>query len=294
MKRGMKRVLVTGGSGFVGGQLVRRLVAEGMEPVVLQRAETDLRDQAAVFNAVRQARPAIVFHCAISRGHPKNAVQRLESLASSVMGTAYLAEAAAEAGVERFVHIGSSLVYGPQNREFREGDGMRPPTSRGAAKACAALWLRQYAESTGFPAVELRLFSVYGPGEGPHRFIPTLLRAAITGERMPLLASPKRDFIYIEDVLDACLCATRVATAPGAVFNIGSGVSRANQEVVEMARQVTGRPIPIAEAPHSGSPSDRAFWCADISAARERLAWAPRHSLPEGLAATYQWMRRSR
>ena len=73
MKRGMKRVLVTGGSGFVGGQLVRRLVAEGMEPVVLQRAETDLRDQAAVFNAVRQARPAIVFHCAISRGHPKNA-----------------------------------------------------------------------------------------------------------------------------------------------------------------------------------------------------------------------------
>jgi nucleoside-diphosphate-sugar epimerase len=158
----------------------------------------------------------------------------------------------------------------------------------------AALWLRQYAESTGFPAVELRLFSVYGPGEGPHRFIPTLLRAAITGERMPLVAGPKHDFIYVEDVLDACLCATRVATAPGAVFNIGSGVSRANQEVVEMARQVTGRPIPIAEAPHSGSPSDRAFWCADISAARERLAWAPRHSLPEGLAATYHWMRRSR
>jgi nucleoside-diphosphate-sugar epimerase len=294
MKRGMKRVMVTGGSGFVGGQLVRRLVAEGVEPVVPRRAETDLRDRAAVFDAVRQARPGVIFHCAMSSGHPKNAAQRLESLASSVMGTAYLAEAAAEAGVERFIHIGSSLVYGPQNREFRESDGLRPPSSRGAAKACAALWLRQYAESTGFPAVELRLFSVYGPGEAPHRFIPTLLRAAITGEFMPLVAGPRHDFIYIEDVVDACLCAARVATAPGAVFNIGSGVSRANEEVVEMARQVTGRPIPIAATPHPGSPADQVFWCADINAAREHLAWAPRHSLPEGLAATYQWMRRSR
>ena len=90
---------------------------------------------------------------------------------------------------------------------------MHPATSRGAAKACAALWLQQYAGSTGFPAVELRVFSVYGIGEGPHRFIPTLLRAAITGEVMPLVAGPRHDFIYVEDVVDACLCAARVATA---------------------------------------------------------------------------------
>jgi nucleoside-diphosphate-sugar epimerase len=85
---------VTGGSGFVGGRLVRRLMAEGMDPVVLRRADADLRDPSAVFDAVRQARPEIIFHCAFTRGHPKNAAQRLESLASSVMGTAYLAEAA--------------------------------------------------------------------------------------------------------------------------------------------------------------------------------------------------------
>ena len=287
----MKRVLVTGGSGFVGGRLVRRLLAEGMEPVVLRRADTDLRDSSAVFEAVRRARPEIIFHCAISRGHPKNAAQRLESLASSVMGTAHLAEAAAEAGVQRFIHVGSSLVYGDQDREFHESDCMHPPTSRGAAKACAALWLQQYAAASGFPAVELRAFSVYGPGEGATRFIPTLLRAAMTGAVMHLVAGPRHDFIYVEDVVDACLCAARVATASGAVFNIGSGVSHANEEVVEMARQVTGQPIPIAETPYPSSPADRRFWCADISAAREQLGWTPRHSLPKGLAATYEWMR---
>ena len=287
----MKRVLVTGGSGFVGGRLVRRLIAEGMDPVVLRRADADLRDASAVFDAVRRARPEIVFHCAFSSGHPKNAVQRLESLASSVMGTAYLAEAAAEAGVERFIHLGSSMVYGAEERAFRESDCMHPATSRGAAKACAALWLRQYAGSTGFPAVELRVFSVYGIGEGPHRFIPALLRAAITGEVMRLVAGPRHDFIYVEDVVDACLRVARVATPAGAVFNIGSGVSQTNEEVVEIARNLTGRPIPIAETPYPSSPADRAFWCADISAAREHLAWTPRHSLPEGLAETYDWMR---
>ena len=288
----MKRVMVTGGSGFVGGRLARRLAAEGMEPVMLRRAETDLRDASAVFDAVRRARPEIIFHCAISRGHPKNAEQRLESLASSVMGTAYLVEAAAEAGVERFVHVGSSLVYGQHDREFRESDCLRPPSSRGAAKACAALWLQQYCASTGFPGVELRAFSVYGPGEGASRFIPTLLRAAMTGEPMPLVKGPRHDFIFVEDVVDACLRATRVATVPGAVFNIGSGISTTNEAVVETARQVTGRPIPIAEAPYPSSPADRAFWRADISAAREHLAWTPRHSLAEGLAATYEWMQR--
>jgi nucleoside-diphosphate-sugar epimerase len=108
---------------------------------------------------------------------------------------------------------------------------------------------------------------------------------------MPLVAGPRHDFIYVEDVVDACLCAARVATAAGAVFNIGSGVSPANEEVVEIARTVTGRPIPIAETPYPSSPADRAFWCADISRAREHLAWTPRHSLPEGLGATYEWMR---
>ncbi|MEO8369346.1 MAG: NAD(P)-dependent oxidoreductase [Candidatus Solibacter sp.] len=289
----MTRVLITGGTGFVGGQLVKRLRAEGIETTLLQRPATDLRDRDAVFETVRRARPDIVFHCAISRGHPANAAQRLESLESSVMGTAYLAEAAAEAGVQRFVHIGSSLVYAPQEREFRESDPLRPPTSRGAAKACAALWLEQFARSTKFPAVELRLFSVYGPGEGERRFIPTLLRAALSGEPMPLLAAPPRDFIYIDDVIDACLAAARTSVAPGAVFNIGTGVCHTNQQVVAIARQVTGRPIPLADAPYPGSPSDRTHWLADISAARRDLGWSPRRSLPEGLAATWEYLRRT-
>jgi nucleoside-diphosphate-sugar epimerase len=263
-----------------------------MEPVMLRRTETDLRDASAVFDTVRRARPEIIFHCAVSRGHPKTSEQRLESLASSVMGTAYLAEAAAEAGVERFIHVGSSLVYGQHDREFRESDCMRPPSfarrRQGVRGPVAAAVQRVHR----FPGRGIAAVLGIRPLGRSAPLIPTLLRAAMTGEPIPLVKGPRHDFIFVEDVVDACLCATRVATVAGAVFNIGSGVSTTNEAVVETTRQVTGRPIPIAEAPHPSSPADRAFWCADISAAREHLAWTPRHSLAEGLAATYEWMQR--
>ena len=281
----MKRVLVTGGSGFVGGRLVRRLLAEGLDPVVLRRADADLRDASAVFDAVRRVRPRSSFTVRFRAGIEECGAAA-GILASNVMD-----------GLSRRGGDGSGRTIHPsgqfdglrsEERAFRESDCMHPATSRGAAKACAALWLRQYAGSTGFPAVELRVFSVYGIGEGPHRFIPTLLRAAITGEVMPLVAGPRHDFIYVEDVVDACLCAARVATAAGAVFNIGSGVSPTNEEVVAReSDRAADSDRRNALSQQSGGPG----WCADISAAREHLAWTPRHSLPEGLGATYEWMR---
>jgi len=94
-------------------------------------------------------------------------------------------------------------------------------------------------------------------------------------------------------VIDACLLAARASVPPGAVFNIGSGVCYTNEQVVAIARQVTGRPIPLADAPYPGSPSDRTHWLADIQAARRDLGWKPRRSLAEGLAATWELLRRT-
>ena len=240
---------------------------------------------ADVREAVRTCKPILVFHCAMSSRHPSTAADRIEALAMAVNGTCHLAEAAAEAGVRRFVHLGSFLGYRQQPRPIREADPLEPLTSRGAAKAAASIWLRQFAQAMKFPAVELRVFSAYGPGELGDRFIPMLLRAARDGTTVLLLPNVSRDFVYVDDVVDACLRAADVELPAGAVFNIGSGESRTTEEIVAAVREVSGRPIRIAEGTYSGNAVDGS-WLADISEARATLGWAPARSLHAGLAET--------
>ncbi|MDX1982702.1 MAG: NAD(P)-dependent oxidoreductase [Bryobacteraceae bacterium] len=291
------RALITGGSGFVGGRLAAHLAVSGVEvtrvlrkPPANQRPDTflaDIREFTAVRRVFQHARPDVVFHCAMTYGHPTGADDRLESLSTSVIGTANLAEAAAEAGVKRFVHLGSFLGYQPQVRAITESDPIGPLTPRGAAKAAASLWLRQFALANAFPAVELRIFSVYGPGEPPRRFIPSVLRAARTGTILPLLAGPSHDFVFVDDVVDACLRAASFNLTPGSVYNIAGGKAWKNEEVVEAARDVTGRPIDVAVGAYPRKPADEAFWLADISLAAEQLGWKPAHTFHGGLRETF-------
>jgi nucleoside-diphosphate-sugar epimerase len=105
---------------------------------------------------------------------------------------------------------------------------------------------------------------------------------------MPLVLGPRHDFVYVDDVVDACLAAIDAETAAGEIFNIGRGETWRNEEVVEVARRVTGQPIYYDETPSVTSPADSPFWQADISRAAESLGWKPKVSLEEGLTAMYR------
>ena len=302
------RVLITGGAGFVGANIIRAAVQRGDHVCALIRpssdpwrlrdvlsrceiAAADIRDEASVRSAMNRFRPKIAIHAAMSAGHPRTAGERIQFLSTSVMGTANLVEAALDAGVQRFIHIGSSLVYGSTNRPYREEDPLDPPSPRGVAKAAAALWCRQFAVWTGLPVLELRLFSVYGPWEGPQRLIPKLLRAAETGAEVPLCPSPRRDLVYVEDVADACLRACSVEPFPQGVIHIGSGKQWSNTEVAEAVQRVAGCRLRLIQNGHPANPGDRDWSVASISRARDLLRWEPRHSLEQGLSATLAWMR---
>jgi nucleoside-diphosphate-sugar epimerase len=300
-------ILVTGASGFIGSHLVRRLAGTGADVHVflrsssdtrrlgditgrLERHAADLTDPASLRTAVRRVRPRTIFHCASWGGHPGQ-TDGAAIFGTNLAGTFHLLAACEEAGFDRFVHTGSSSEYGMKAPPISEEDEPAPVDAYGASKAGATLWCRAAAISRGLPVVTLRLFSPYGPWDDPVRLIPSVSRAFLDG-RSPRLASPSgaRDFVYIDDVVDACLLAASVPSAAGEIINAGSGRQATVGEVVD----ILSRLIPGSPAPSWGSVSPRpgpSVWVAGIGKARRILGWEPKVPLEDGLRRTVEWMR---
>ena len=256
----------------------------------LERHDVYLTDPATLRTAIRRIRPRTVFHCASWGGHSGQS-DGATIFATNLAGTFHLLAACEEAGFDRFVHIGSSSEYGMKNAPMSEGDEPAPVDAYGASKAGATLWCRAAAISRGVPVVTLRLFSPYGPWDDPARLIPTTARAFLDG-RTAQLASPAgaRDFVHVDDVLDACLLAATVPSTSGEIINVGSGRQATAGEVVG----ILSRLIPGAPPPSWGVLPPRpgpAVWVADIGKARRILGWEPKVPLEEGLRRTVEWMR---
>ena len=301
-----KRIIVTGGAGFVGLNLVKRLRSEGAvitvpvrrnhppnQPGVEFRA-VDLLDLEAVLQLVRDVRPDSIIHSAAAGYHPIAPKDRIDSLAVATLGTAHLLEAALECGINRALYLGGSTVYPMQPHAMQESQAPDPVTFRGAGKASGSIIWRQFAKATGLRAAELRLFSVYGPHEAETRFIPKLLRAAWDEVPFPLLRGPRHDFIYAEDVADACVRALEQPLPAGEIVNIGTGIQSSNEEVVALVEQVTGRRVRIVEGEFPRRAWDSEAWRADTTRAENLLGWRAATRLHDGLQQTFEWLRTER
>ena len=293
------RVFITGISGFIGNRLCQRLSYEGVECAGLSRrspssalhaahwTRADCTDFEAVSGALDAFEPDVIVHCAMASGHPQSAPERTEALRTGVLGTASIVDAAMHYGRARLVHAGSFLVYEPSNRPLQESSPLRPLTTRGVAKAGAELVVQQAAATSALHAIVLRIFSVYGPGEAAQRFIPTLIRSLRSDAPMSLTPWPRRDFVHVDDVVSAITRAMRIAAPSGSVFNVGSGQSHSNAEVVELAEAASGRRLRTTGS-HPTSPVDSQLWLADLALTNRVLGWSPAISLAQGLTAMYQ------
>jgi dolichol-phosphate mannosyltransferase len=301
----MKRALLTGGTGFVGANLARRLLRDGHEVHLLVRPghrpwrlagltgrvhlhAADLADADAVVRAVR---PQWVFHLAAHGAYPEQTDFR-QMVRTNVAGTVALVEACLRTGFEAFVHAGSSSEYGFKDHAPGEDEAPEPNSHYAVTKAAATHYCSHVAHSQRVPLVTLRLYSVYGPFEEPTRLIPTLIRHGLRGE-LPPLVNPEicRDFVYVEDVCEAFILAARGAREPGTVYNVGSGVQVRLREVVDLARRL----LNVRNEPRWGSMPNRAWdttvWVADARRIRRELGWQPRYTLADGLRLTVEWVR---
>jgi nucleoside-diphosphate-sugar epimerase len=279
------RALVTGAGGFVGRHLVARLRADGWDVTGFTRAEVDLSDPVAAAAAVRAADPDVVFSLAAGRAKA-TAADRAATV--QVNTSPWLVDALPDR-CRTVVRLGSSTEYAASPRPLTEDAALHPRGFFGATKAAGSLLLQAAAAERGVRAAVLRAFQVYGPDDHPTRLVPVVLSAARTGATVPLPARvSRRDWVWVGDVVDACVRAAEDATLPpGIVLNIGTGVQTSTEELVAVAERVTGRPIATVPGAHPGRDWDTADWVADPSAARRLLGWEPTVDLAEGLARTW-------
>jgi dolichol-phosphate mannosyltransferase len=304
-----RRVLVTGGTGFVGANLVRRLLADGhavhclvrpehagwrladvRRDVELQRAALD--DRSAVERAVRRVKPEWIFHLAAHGAYSwETDLDRI--LATNVVGTVNLLRACLRTGFEALVNAGSSSEYGFKRKAPGERDWVEPNSHYAVAKVAATHFCRLTAQRERVKIATLRLYSVYGPWEDPGRLMPTMVVQGLAC-RLPPLVDPRvaRDYVYVDDVSEAFVrAAAKPHPEPGPVFNVGSGTQTTIRQVVDVARRV----LAIAEKPRWGTMPNRGWdtnvWVSDSRAIRRALGWKPRYTFERGFRQLVAWMR---
>lgn len=302
------KVVVTGATGFVGACLTRRLLERGDEVHLFVRPESnrwriagllgdvvqhavELRDPEAVTGAVAAIRPQGVFHLATYGGFSFQ--QDAGTIfAANLGGTMNLVGACQKVGFDFLVNTGSSSEYGIKSLPMKESDLLEPLGDYAVSKAAATLFCRSEALRKDQPIVTLRVFSPYGPWDDPQRLIPYVMSSLLL-QTAPVLSSPRavRDYLYIDDAIDAYLAVTGAAIVPGAIYNVGSGrQSEVGSVVAKIAARIGSPSVPVwgkRELPR-GEP---AAWVADVTALQSRVSWRPAVALDDGLQKTIDWMR---
>jgi nucleoside-diphosphate-sugar epimerase len=303
------RFLVTGAAGFVGSHLCERLLSDGHTVVgidcftayyerSLKESNLSVSQQDERFELIEADLVAAgiesllegvdgVFHLAAQPGVRLSWDRFDLYLRHNVLATQRLLESVRHRPVP-VVYASSSSIYGLVERlPIREEDRANPISPYGATKLAAEHIMSLYGREFGIPVVSLRYFTVYGPRQRPDMAFTRFLRAAIAGEPVEVLGDGEqsRDFTFVSDAVDATVRA--IGATPGSRYNVGGGSRATINQVIEIIREVSGRPLAVKHGPRAAG--DMAHTWANTDRARRELGWKPRTELGAGLAAQYQW-----
>jgi dolichol-phosphate mannosyltransferase len=305
----MKRVLITGGSGFVGANLARRVLSDGHETHLMAREPCQswrldeiaadvclhvlsLEDRGAVRRMVSEVKPDWVFHLAAYGAYStQTGFERMAT--TNLMGCVTLLDACQEIGVEAFVQTGSSSEYGYKDHPAAEDELLAPNSHYAITKAAATHYCQFTARQRDIHAVTVRLYSIYGPYEEPTRLIPTLIVLGLEG-KLPPLVSPKtaRDFVYVDEAVEAIIRVASHTTLPrGSVYNICTGQQSSLEFVVSTVRGLFGI---TAEPAWSSMPQrswDTDVWLGSPTTLERCTGWHASVNVETGIKNTVTWLR---
>jgi len=313
------RVLVTGAAGFIGSNLVDRLIADGhdvvglddlstgkMENLADARAANQERPGAFSFlrmsvndpglsDAVGRAQPEVVCHLAAQIDVRKSVADPLHDVLINVIGTINVLQACVVGGVRKIVFTASGgSLYGTQTKlPVSERVRPAPESPYAASKASGELYLHAYSKMYGLDYTALALANVYGPRQDPHGeagVVAIFGTALLTGKPTKVFGDGlnTRDYVFVDDVVDVFVraCGTQ---GNGRRFNIGTGVQTTDRDLHTVVAQAVGTKDEPAYAP--ARVGDARSIALDASAARAAFGWEPWTPLPEGVRATVDWLR---
>ena len=303
-----KKVLITGASGFVGSCLVRRLLKENYKIHIITRGTTnlwrlhgilkdieihniDLLDSEKVAKLSNTISIDQVYHLATYGGyHYQNKIE--DVINTNIIGTWNLFREFSKKDIEMFINTSSSSEYGEKFEPMRETMKVTPNNMYGASKAAGTILCSTYASINNIPLVTLRLFSPYGYYDAKTRLIPTVITSCLLGKEIKLSQkNSKRDLIFIDDVVEAYLAASKLVNSHGEIFNIGSGTQYTNEEIVSIITNLIGRDVKIHWENNLNRQYEPLMWVSDNKNAYEKLNWKPDVEIRIGLNNTINWFR---
>jgi len=307
----MERVLLTGSTGFVGANILRRLVTLGdyeihittrknsnlwrikdiiEDPHVINHV-VDLRDYEQLDSVVHQVEPDYILHLATYGAYPTKQIDTETIIQTNFTGTRNLIDTSLDIEYRCFINTGSSSEYGFKKKPMAETDVLEPVNMYGVAKAASCLYSQAISKINNKNIINLRLFSVYGYYEEPIRLIPTVARHIIEGSSLDLTeGKQKRDFIFIDDVIDAYLrIMNNNKNLGGEILNIGTGIQTSVRDVVKLMVELSNSKIKLNFGKKPTRDIETFYWVADINKMKKMLRWEPKYSLEEGLKKTLEW-----
>ncbi|HUF32034.1 MAG TPA: dTDP-glucose 4,6-dehydratase [Acidimicrobiales bacterium] len=307
-------VLITGGAGFIGANLVRRWVRDSPgDAVVVLDALTyagnlanlegidqlvtfvhgDIADEPLVQSLLREHHVDVIINVAAESHNSLAVLDPGLFFRTNVLGTQSLLEAARQVGVHRFHHISTCEVYGDlpldSDEAFTESSPYRPRTPYNASKAGADHAVRAYAETFGLPVTITNCANNYGPYQFPEKVIPYFTTLALDDKPLPLYASTenRREWIHVDDHCAAIEMVVREGRV-GETYHVGTGTEASIDDIADAVLGALGKPASLKTIVPDRPGHDRRY-LLDSSKIRRELGWEPTVDWPGGLASTVAW-----
>ena len=306
----MKKLLVTGGAGFIGSEFTRRGIKKGYSIAVVDNLtyagdlerikeveskisfyKADITNREFVAFVFKREAPDAVVHFAAESHVDRSILDASPFLETNIRGTQALLEISKEYGVETFVNISTDEVYGELKGEgqFHESSPLNPNSPYSVSKASADMLGRAYYRTYGLPVITVRPCNNYGPWQYPEKLLPVVIIKGLSDQRIPVYGTGQnvREWLSVADCAEAILLILEKGKI-GQIYNVGSGVEKQNIEVVRLVLKFLGKPEGLIEFIADRLGHDFRY-SMDSNKIKEELGWAAEGSFEKDLEATVQW-----